>query len=52
MDTIIFGLLLAAALIIVFVDKRWLVITSWVVATASAFALFLHHVTSVLPLSF
>ena len=52
MDTLIFGLLLGAAIIIVFVDRRWLVVTSWIVATLSAFALFLHHVTSVLPLSF
>ena len=52
MDTLVFALLLAAALIIVMVDKRWLVVTSWVVATVAAFALFLHHVTSVLPLSF
>jgi hypothetical protein len=52
MDTLVFALLLAAAIIIVFVDKRWLVVTSWIVATVAAFALFFHHVTSVLPLSF
>lgn len=52
MDTLIFGLLLATALVIIFVNKRWLVVTSWIVATVAAFALFLHHVTSVLPLSF
>lgn len=52
MDTIVFALILAAALIIIFKPKRWLVVTSWIVATVAAFALFLHHVTSVLPLNF
>ena len=52
MDTIVFALILASALIIIFKPVRWLVVTSWVVATVAAVALFLHHVTSVLPLSF
>ncbi|MEN9752111.1 MAG: hypothetical protein RLZZ600_1158 [Actinomycetota bacterium] len=52
MDTIVFGLILACALIIIFKPVRWLVVTSWAVASLAATALFLHHVTSVLPLSF
>ena len=52
MDTIVFGLILAAALIIVFNEKRWIIVTSWVVATVAAFVLFIHHVTTALPLNF
>lgn len=52
MDTIIFGLILASVLIIIFSQKRWLAVLSFGVAAVSSLLLFLHHVTSVLPLEF
>lgn len=52
MDTIVFALILASALIILFVRTRWIVVTSWAVAFVSTGALFAHHVTSTLNLSF
>lgn len=52
MDTIIFGLILAAALIIIFSEKRWLAVVSYTVAFIATAFLFSHHVTSVLPLEF
>lgn len=52
MDAITFALILAAALIIVFSAKRWLVVVAYTVAFVSTLLLFLHHVTSVLPLEF
>ncbi|WP_169725680.1 DUF5993 family protein [Leifsonia xyli] len=52
MDVIVFALLLAVALVVVFRRKRWLVVTSWGIGAFAAMLLFLHHVTSVLPLSF
>lgn len=52
MDTIIFALLFAVGLIIVFSKKRWLAITSWLVAVVLVALLFNHHVTSVLDWSF
>ncbi len=52
MDTIIFGLILASALVIIFSRKRWLVVTSWAIAFVATGLLFAHHVTSTLDLSF
>ena len=52
MDTIIFGVLLAVALIIVFSKQRWLTIVSWSVAFVLVALLFNHHVTSALDWSF
>ena len=52
MDTIIFGLILATALIIIFSKKRWLVITCYAVAFVATLFLFAHHMTSGLDLSF
>lgn len=52
MDTIIFGLILLATLLIIFSSKRWLVLTSWAVAFIATAFLFAHHVTSTLDLSF
>lgn len=52
MDTIVFALILASALIIIFVKKRWIVILGFAVAFVASAALFAHHVTSTLDLSF
>lgn len=52
MDTIVFALILASALLIIFVKKRWIVILGYTVAFAATAALFAHHVTSTLDLSF
>lgn len=52
MDTLIFGLLLAAALVVILVRTRWIVLTMFFVGFAAVGFLFLHHVTSVLDLSF
>ena len=52
MDTIIFGVLLAVALIIIYSRKRWLAISSWSVAVVLVALLFNHHITSVLDWSF
>ena len=52
MDTLIFALILAAALVIIFVRKRWMIVLSYSVAFLATAALFSHHVTSVLDLSF
>jgi len=52
MDTIVFGLILAAAIVILRSPQRWLVVTSYAVAFLATGFLFLHHVTSTLDLSF
>ena len=52
MDTIVFALILVSALLIIFVKKRWIVILGYSVAFVASAALFAHHVTSVLDLSF
>lgn len=52
MDTIVFALILASALLIIFVKKRWIVILGFTVAFVATGALFAHHVTSTLDLSF
>ena len=52
MDTIVFALILVAALLIIFVKKRWIVILGYSIAFVTTAALFAHHVTSVLDLSF
>ncbi|MDH6532414.1 uncharacterized protein involved in exopolysaccharide biosynthesis [Aurantimicrobium minutum] len=52
MDTIVFALILASALIIIFVKKRWIVVLGFAVAFVASAALFAHHVTSTLDLSF
>lgn len=52
MDTIVFALILISALLIIFVKKRWIVILGYSVAFVATAALFAHHVTSVLDLSF
>lgn len=52
MDTLIFGLILATALIIIFKPTRWIVLTSFAVTFLATAYLFAHHVTSVLELSF
>lgn len=52
MDTIVFALILASALLIIFVKKRWIVILGYTIAFVSTAALFAHHVTSTLDLSF
>lgn len=52
MDTIIFGVLLVVALIIVFSRSRWLTIASWSLAVVLVALLFQHHVTSALDWSF
>lgn len=52
MDVLVFALLLAAALVIVFRRERWLVVASWGIGAVAALALFLHHVSDVLPLGF
>lgn len=52
MDTIIFGLILASVLIIIFSKKRWLAILSYSVVFVSTALLFSHHVTSALNLEF
>ena len=52
MDTIVFALILVSALLIIFVKKRWIVILGYSVAFVATAALFAHHITSVLDLSF
>lgn len=52
MDTIVFGLILAAAIIILRSPKRWLVVTSYFVAFAGTGYIFLHHATDTLDLNF
>ena len=52
MDPIIFALILAAALVIIFVRKRWVVILSYSIAFLATAALFSHHVTDALNVSF
>ncbi len=52
MDTIVFALILASALIIIFVKKRWIVVLGFAIAFVASAALFAHHVTSTLDLSF
>ena len=52
MDTIVFALILVAALLIIFVKKRWVVILGYSIAFVATAALFAHHVTSALDLSF
>lgn len=52
MDTITFGLILAAVLIIIFSNKRWLAMLGYSVAFISTLLLFAHHVTSTLNLEF
>lgn len=51
-DTLIFGLLLAVALVIIFSKSRWLVIGSWAIAALAVLGLFAYHATDVLELSF
>lgn len=52
MDTIVFALILATALVIIFVKKRWVVVTCFAVTFLATAFLFAHHVTSALDLSF
>ncbi len=52
MDTVIFALILAAALVIIFVQRRWVIILSYSVAFLATVALFSHHVTDALNVSF
>ena len=52
MDTLIFGVLLAVALIIIFSKSRGLVIGSWAVAALAVIGLFAYHANDVLELSF
>ncbi len=52
MDTLIFGLFAVVAFLIIRGGSRLVVIGGWALATVAAFLLFLHHVTSVLPLNF
>ncbi|MBK5238737.1 MAG: hypothetical protein JJE28_06465 [Actinomycetales bacterium] len=52
MDPIIFALILASALVIIFARKRWVIVLSYSVAFLATAALFSHHVTSALNLSF
>ena len=52
MDTIVFALILVAALLIIFVKKRWIVILGFAIAFVATAFLFSHHVTSTLDLSF
>ncbi|MDX2375317.1 DUF5993 family protein [Microbacterium sp. LRZ72] len=52
MDTLIFGLLLAVSLLIVFSRRRWTVIVSWAVAVVAVMSLFAMHATDSLDLTF
>lgn len=52
MDTIIFGLFAVVAILMIRGTRPLLIIGSWAVVTVAAFFLFLHHVTSALPLNF
>ena len=52
MDTLLFGALLAAALLTVFARKRWIAATAFAVCFVAIALLFAHHVTSTLDLSF
>lgn len=52
MDTLVFGLILVATLLIIFVKRRWVIVLGYSVAFLATAALFAHHVTSVLDLSF
>jgi hypothetical protein len=52
MDTIVFALILISALLIIFVNKRWVVVLGYALAFAGTAFLFAHHMTSGLDLSF
>lgn len=52
MDTLIFALIAAAALVIIFVRRRWVIILSYSIAFLATAALFSHHVTDALNVSF
>lgn len=52
MDTLIFGILLAVALLIIFSQRRWLILASWAVGAIAVLGLFAFHATDVLELSF
>ncbi|QPE05748.1 hypothetical protein IT882_07155 [Microbacterium schleiferi] len=52
MDTLIFGVLLTVALLIIFSKSRWLVIGSWAVGALAVLGLFAYHASDVLELSF
>lgn len=52
MDTIVFGLILATAIIILRSTKRWMVVASYFVAFIATGYLFLHHATDALDLNF
>ena len=52
MDTIVFALILVAALLVIFVKKRWIIILGYTVAFVATALLFSHHVTTTLDLSF
>lgn len=51
-DTLIFGVLLTVALLIIFSKSRWLVIGSWAVGALAVLGLFAYHASDVLELSF
>lgn len=52
MDTIIFAVILATALVMIFKPKRWLVLSGFALSFVLTGYLFAHHVTSSLDLSF
>ena len=52
MDTLIFALIAAAALVIIFGRRRWVIILSYSIAFLATAALFSHHVTDALNVSF
>ncbi|GAA1694120.1 hypothetical protein GCM10009808_09020 [Microbacterium sediminicola] len=52
MDTLIFGILLAVSLLIIFSKSRWLVLGSWAVGAIATLGLFAYHANDVLDLSF
>ena len=52
MDPLVFALILASALVIIFVRKRWVIVLSYSVAFLATAALFAHHVTDALNVSF
>ncbi|MCX6494463.1 MAG: DUF5993 family protein [Actinobacteria bacterium] len=52
MDTLLFGLLLAAALVVMFTKERWISVVAFSASFVAIALLFAHHVTSALDLSF
>jgi uncharacterized MnhB-related membrane protein len=50
-DTLIFALLLALSLLVVFSRRRWLILTTWAFSAVVVLGFFAYHATDVLEIS-